>query len=257
MAARNPNRDKALELYAESKGKITNREIAAQLGEDEKKIAVWKQRDKWAAVVQQRKRSTTKRAKPTEAAYFEILEDEPPETPGPESKAKSRGGTPGNQNGAKHGLMAKYIPAETLAIMQAFEETSAINILWNNIQLQYAAIIRAQQIMFVADRDDLTRTMTGHSSSSSIGSDSESTTYNIQQAWDKQAGFLQAQSRAMTTLQSMIRQYDELTRTSLTTEEQRLRIEKLKADIARTETDDTADGMLRDLLSSFKARKRP
>ncbi|PDY08015.1 hypothetical protein COM83_33505, partial [Bacillus cereus] len=34
--------------------------------------------------------------------------------------------------------------------------------------------------------------------------------YEIQMAWDKQANFLNAQSRAMGTLSSLIKQFDEL-----------------------------------------------
>lgn len=45
---RNPNRDRAAEIYREHGGNITNRKIAEILGEDEKVIAVWKQRDKKA-----------------------------------------------------------------------------------------------------------------------------------------------------------------------------------------------------------------
>lgn len=74
--ARNPNRDKALEIYREHDGKITNREIAAILGEDEKVVAVWKGRDKWQNVVQQSKKSCT---------------------------TKKRGGQPGNKNAVGHG----------------------------------------------------------------------------------------------------------------------------------------------------------
>lgn len=44
---RSPNRDKARELWEQSGGTLSNREIAAQLAEDEKVIAVWKQRDGW------------------------------------------------------------------------------------------------------------------------------------------------------------------------------------------------------------------
>ena len=57
--------------------------------------------------------------------------------------------------------------------------------------------------------------------------------FEIQQAWDKQASFLQAQSRAMSTLRGMIKQYDDLCRSELATEEQKARIEKLKADTNR------------------------
>lgn len=65
--ARDPNRDRALEIWQEHGGNITNRQIAEQLGVDEKKIAVWKQRDKWnvvqqtnSNVVQQKKRGAPK-----------------------------------------------------------------------------------------------------------------------------------------------------------------------------------------------------
>lgn len=51
---RDPNRDRAAEIWREHDGKITNRQIAEMLGVDEKKIAVWKQRDKelWSVVQQ-------------------------------------------------------------------------------------------------------------------------------------------------------------------------------------------------------------
>lgn len=55
---RNPNRDRAAEIYRQHDGNISNRKIAEMLGEDEKVIAVWKSRDKkaWGIdVVQQSK----------------------------------------------------------------------------------------------------------------------------------------------------------------------------------------------------------
>ena len=57
--ARSPSRDKALEIYKQHNGNITNREIASMLNEDEKVIAVWKSRDKWNQVVQQSEQSCT------------------------------------------------------------------------------------------------------------------------------------------------------------------------------------------------------
>lgn len=51
---RDPKRDKAYEIWKQHNGDITNRSIAEQLEVDEKKVAVWKQRDKWNSnVVQQ------------------------------------------------------------------------------------------------------------------------------------------------------------------------------------------------------------
>ncbi|GIP10411.1 PBSX phage terminase small subunit [Paenibacillus macerans] len=49
---RDPNRNRAKEIWIEYDGNITNRQIAELLGVDEKKIAVWKQRDKWNVVQQ-------------------------------------------------------------------------------------------------------------------------------------------------------------------------------------------------------------
>lgn len=82
---RSPNRDKAYDIWKEHKGNITNRQIAEQLGENEKTIAVWKQRDKWAGeknVVQQKKKSCTtkqnnkksQRKKPTEIEIEPLVE---------------------------------------------------------------------------------------------------------------------------------------------------------------------------------------
>ncbi|MCR8981631.1 phage terminase small subunit-related protein [Brevibacillus laterosporus] len=56
---RNPNRDKAYKIWLEHNGNITNRQIAEMLGENEKVIAVWKQRDKWNVVQQSANESCT------------------------------------------------------------------------------------------------------------------------------------------------------------------------------------------------------
>lgn len=138
-----------------------------------------------------------------------------------------------NTNAVKHGLFSKYLPAETLELVGNIEMMSPLDILWENICLKYAAIIRAQKIMFVKDANDVTKRMTMNGT--------EATSYQYTEAYEKQASFLIAQSRAMGTLMSLIKQYDELCRSELATDEQRLRIEKLKTEIARThEGDNTA-----------------
>lgn len=52
---RSPNQDRAYEIYKEHDGNITNREIAAMLGEDEKVVAVWKSRGNGMLYNNQRK----------------------------------------------------------------------------------------------------------------------------------------------------------------------------------------------------------
>ena len=140
------------------------------------------------------------------------------------------GAPPRNKNAEKHGFFSKYLPEETMNIIQEINEKDPLDILWENIQIQYAAIIRAQRIMFVEDRNDKTVEKVEERRGKIKGE-----RWEVQQAWDKQANFLQAQSRAMAELRNMIRQYDELLNANraLATEEQKMRIEKLRADINR------------------------
>ncbi|MNW46663.1 hypothetical protein D3C74_239710 [compost metagenome] len=133
----------------------------------------------------------------------------------------------GNSNAVTHGLFQKYLPAESLEIMEQLQQRSPLDIVWDNIMIQYTAIIRAQQIMYVKDREDSTTTQIEEKQ----GDNSWGQKWEVQQAWDKQATFLQAQSRAMATLQSLIRQYDDLLKTELATEEQKARIEVLRSKV--------------------------
>lgn len=82
--ARDPNRDKAKEIWLEHGGNIANRQISEMLDVDEKKIAVWKQRDKWnvvqqskANVVQQKpKGKKPKKEKAESTVNIPIIENE-------------------------------------------------------------------------------------------------------------------------------------------------------------------------------------
>lgn len=109
----------------------------------------------------------------------------------------------GNKNAATHGLFANWLPDESRELMELVADRSPADMIWDNIMIQYTAIIRAQKIMYVSDRDDISK---------EISSSGESVTeYAIQYAWDKQANFMAAQSRAMTTLSHLIKQFVSLT----------------------------------------------
>ena len=145
------------------------------------------------------------------------------ETKQPRQRKINLGGAPiKNINAVKHGLFAKYLPAETLELVGAIETMSPIDILWENICLKYAAIIRSQKIMYVKDADDFTER---------VVAEGKGMAYQYNEAYDKQATFLMAQSRAMGTLMNLIKQYEEMCNSELATEEQKLRIEKLKKEI--------------------------
>lgn len=144
----------------------------------------------------------------------------------------NKGGAPEkNTNAIKHGLFSKYLPAETLDLVGTIEMMSPLDILWENICLKYAAIIRSQQIMYVKDTNDVTKRITVDGS--------ETTVCQYKEAYEKQASFLMAQSRAMGTLMNLIKQYEEMCNGKLATEEQRLRIEKLKKEIAKDDSQET------------------
>ena len=64
----------------------------------------------------------------------------------------------------------------------------------------------------------------------------------VQQAWDKQANFLSAQARAQKELGQLIHRYDELLHKNweLATEEQKIRIDVLRAKIENAEDEKTS-----------------
>jgi uncharacterized protein YjcR len=147
--------------------------------------------------------------------------------------AVGHGGKPENKNAEKHGFFSKWLPAETLEIMQEIEEKSPADILWEQIIIQYTAIIRAQKLMFVKDQKDKTVEM--------VKTGDSGIEYDIQQAWDKHEKFLSAQSRAMTTLNGLIKQYEDMLRNDSEAkeiaEERRARIAKIKAETTRINAD--------------------
>ena len=134
----------------------------------------------------------------------------------------------GNQNALTHGLYAKYLPEETLELVEAIGEKSAIDILWENICIKYATIIRAQKVMYVDNEKDHSMLVRRKK----YGDSAKEIEFEIQFADNRQASFLMAQARAMSTLNAMIKQYDEMCRQGMADEEQRLRIEKLRAAVA-------------------------
>lgn len=65
---RDPKRDEAMKMFVDCNGDITNRTIAEQLGIDEKKVAVWKGRDRWLEKIDVEKCCTTKKRNTTKKA---------------------------------------------------------------------------------------------------------------------------------------------------------------------------------------------
>lgn len=140
--------------------------------------------------------------------------------------AAGHGAPKGNQNARKHGLFSRYLPEDTLDIFKELDGSDPLDLLWDQIKLAYTAILRAQQIMHVTDKEDKTIEKIEEKCGNVVGE-----RWEVQQAWDKQASFLSAQAKAQSELRSMIKQYDELLHKNwdLASEEQKARIEHMRA----------------------------
>lgn len=211
--ARSPKRDQAYQIWIDSGGNKKLKDIAAELEVSETQVRKWKNQDRWNSNVTNPNSNVTKRKHGGQ--------------PG-NKNAAGHGAPKRNKNAEKYGFFSKYLPEETVSIIQEMPE-DPLDVLWDQIQIAYAAIIRAQQIMYVEDLDDKTIEKVGESSG-----DTFSEKWEVQQAWDKQASFLSAQARAQKTLEGMINRYEELLHKNwkLATKEQKARIAVLKSKVA-------------------------
>ena len=209
---RSPDSYKAEEMYKQGMKLV---EIASQLNVSEGTVRSWKNRynfdGKSTATLQKNNRNVAKKKRGGQ--------------PG-NKNAVGHGAPKGNQNATKHGLFSRYLPADTREIFFSLDSVDPLDLLWDQIKLAYTAIMRAQQIMHVKNQEDKTVEKVGDSKGNVI-----SEKWEVQQAWDKQASFLQAQAKAQKELTSMIRQYEELLHKNwdLATKEQKARIKQLKA----------------------------
>lgn len=215
---RNPNRDKAFELYKEYQANITNIKIADKLNENVRNIEYWKKVDKWK-----------QRYNPKGGA--------------PIGNNNSSGPSEGNQNARTYGWYSKHYPVASRNLIKEAEESGGtlLDILWAQIMTQWIAIIRAQKIMHVKSKKEMIKELKRSyekntnrtTANTSTNSDECEYEYEFQFAWDRQATFLNSQSRAMAELRNLIKQYDEMLHNNWDTasEEQKLRVEKLRVQV--------------------------
>ena len=208
--ARNSKVDEALALYRQGLKLV---EIARRLELPEGTVRRWKCTYKWDAAPE--------------------AERSPPKKPNARKRGaqpgnkNSKGGPPGNKKAEKFGFFSRHLPGETLEIFQELETANPLDMLWDQIRLAYAAVLRAQKIAYVKDAED--KTVEKIEDRSGVESWGES--WEVQQAWDKQANFMKAQARAQAELRSMIKQYDEMLHKDwdAATEEQKARLQLIKS----------------------------
>ncbi|ANC19192.1 MULTISPECIES: phage terminase small subunit [Bacillus cereus group] len=252
---RSPDRNKAYEIFKEHNGDITNRKIAELLSTSEKTVSEktvggWKSKDGWIdklnGVLHKNERSTPKKD-------TEYSKKKPGAPKGNKNAINNRGGAKkGNKNAignsggsaplrngnaATHGLYRKYLPKELYDLKEELEEAiknDPLSILWESIMLQHAQIIHAQRIMFVKDNEDMTKELRKNKLTES-GYEEE---WEIQFAWDKQASFLNAQSKALSTLSALIRDFDRLANID---DERRAKLEFIQVQIDKIKSNTNND----------------
>jgi uncharacterized protein YjcR len=223
--------EQAKELYEKGLKLI---DISKQLGVPEGTVRRWKCTHKWDSERSDKKSERSERKKG-----------------GQPGNKNAVGGPPGNKKAEKYGFFSKYLPDETKEIFDAIEHADPLDLLWHQIQIAYAAIVRAQRIAYVKDHQDRTINKIGEKDGETVSEER----WEVQEAWDKQNNFLKAQARAQAELSRMIKQYDEMLHANweLATEEQKTRIQSMKAKAQLNDVEETADDGFLEALNSSAA----
>ncbi|WP_018391834.1 phage terminase small subunit [Bacillus sp. 37MA] len=157
-----------------------------------------------------------------------------------------------NSNALKHGFYAKHLPEEFLEIMDEVRKADPIDLIWEQIVIQYTSIIRAQKVMWVASGDDHLKEESGSSWGDAGGGES----FKVSFAYEQYYAYLSVQSRAMAELRNLIKQFDEQAHVHderrLKLEQMRIAIDKSKAEIEKLNSNND-DGPIEILIKRKQA----
>ncbi|EPD52771.1 hypothetical protein HMPREF1210_01151 [Paenisporosarcina sp. HGH0030] len=225
--ARSPVRDKAFEIYKQSNGKKLLKDIAAELDVSDTQIRKWKNQDKWD---EQMKGNVT-------IAKGNVTKQKRGAPSGNDNAKGNNGNRKAappkrNSNALKHGFYARHLPEEFLEIMDEVRQADPIDLIWDQIVIQFTAIIRAQKVMWVSSGDDHLKEESGSSWGEGGGSESHKVSF----AYEQYYAYLSVQSRAMAELRNLIKQFDEQAHVH---DERRLNLEQMEIGIVRTKAEIT------------------
>lgn len=117
--------DQAKAMYLKGQKLV---EIASQLNLPEGTVRRWKSTHKWESERSDKKSERSVKKKGAQ--------------PG-NKNAVGAGAPEQNKNAEKYGFFSKYLPDETREIFDAINHADPLDLLWHQIQIAYAAIIRA------------------------------------------------------------------------------------------------------------------
>ena len=197
----------------------TYKELEEQFGVKSATIRSRRSREKWEhytvadekkrvakGLPPKRKKATSKRMKRRSG------------NPNPKNQFAKR-----NKAAWRHGFFAQYLPKKTMELVERIDELDPVEILWDQITIQYAAIMQAQEVMHVTSQDDHDTFV--------IEEGEYGTKKEVHASWDKQAKLLTSQSRAMAELRGLIKQYVAIADES---DERRLKLESMQLAIQKT-----------------------
>ncbi|MGL5751072.1 MAG: phage terminase small subunit [Paraclostridium sp.] len=214
---KNPNRDKAFNIYKEHKGDIKLSQIADMLSEKATNIRSWKKADEWDSKL-------PKVGAPKGNSNAK----------GNKGNRNAKGAPKGNVNAIKHGgymsnerfinKMKDILPKSIITTMNTLDNESEIDKLWRNIIMLDAKIANAYKIIDVKSSTDHT-----------IGvkkQDEDFIEYDNLFAIEKEVKAGSAIAKMKDTLCKMLKTYNDLIDRDLDIEEQKARIKKIKQDTA-------------------------
>ena len=144
-------------------------------------------------------------------------------------------------------FITSYLPTSRKKKLKQIQDSglNSLDILWSNIELHFLAILESQKIMYVKSKTEMIKELKKTKVQNEIQEDKNGNEvkveiyreeeFEFQFAWDRQATYLDSQSKAMQTVTNMISKYEELLHKNwdLASEEQKLRVEKLKSEVAK------------------------
>lgn len=225
---RDPRRDEAKRIWILSVKEGRNLklvDLAKQLEVTSNTVRKWKATDRWDEEIDQ---DTNESAPNSNGSALKRVRGA---RKGNTHAQGNAGGAPaGNQNARLHGLYAEYLPQKIRDIMDVVHDRNPADMLWDQIQLMYANILHSLEVMYVEDKDDLSKEQT------EMGDKKDG--WKVMFAYEKQASFMAALARSQGRLDSMIRSYEHLTNGD---EEKQLRLEKMKVELDRLRKEDEPD----------------
>lgn len=220
--ARSPERDKAFELYKQSKGERQLKDIAEALGVSDVQVRKWKNLDKW----DDQMNGNVPKSKGNVPNEKNKQERKPRSgNPNPQNQFTSR-----NTASRIHGLRSKFFHKEQIEIMEALADTSFADQIWLQIEIKFSAIIRMQKIMWVEDENDHLSELSGHHS----GEGGSGSTYKVAYAFERFEVYIKAQARAMAEYRNLVKQFLELTHDE---DERRMKLEQMQINIDKSKVE--------------------